>query len=83
MERKDAKLMLKIYKLQQELKRDIQTGDLISRMILSKGSCQRKLEELLDKGFLTESVYRGANQYAVSSVGRNQMSAYRDIKLEM
>ena len=83
MERNDAKLMFKIYKLQQELKRDIQTGDLVSRMILPKGSCQKKLEELLDKGFLIESVFRGANQYSVSSQGRNQMEAYRDIRLEM
>jgi predicted transcriptional regulator len=83
MERNDAKLMLKIYKLQKELKRDVQTGDLVSRMILPKGSCQKKLEELLNKGFLTESVFRGANQYAVSSQGKNYMSAYRDIKLEM
>lgn len=83
MERNDAKLMFKIYKLQQELKRDVQTGDLISRRILPKSSCKAKLEGLTDKGFLDESVFRGANQYAVSSQGRNQMSAYRDIKLEM
>lgn len=83
MERNDAKLMFKIYKIQNELGRDIQTGDLVSRRILPKSSCKAKLEELLEKGFLTESVFRGANQYSVSSQGRNQMEAYRDIRLEM
>ncbi len=83
MKREDAIILSKIYKIQKEHDRDFYPGDIANAQILPKSKCQTKVEELRDKGFLIETVNRGANQYKVSPKGIEQMCAYRDIKLEL
>ncbi len=51
--------------------------------ILPKASCQKKVEELKNEGFLNETSLKGANVYQVSSKGLFHLNAYRDIRLEL
>ena len=83
MKREDAILLSKIYKVQKEIGREVQVGDIVSRMIIPNGSCKQKLEEFKELGFLEETVLLGANQYSVTLPAIDQMCAYRDVKRDI
>ncbi len=83
MKREDALLFKKIFEVEQNLGRDFYTGDLVNAGILPRASCQKKVEEMKDKGFLKEMSLKGANVYQVSSKGLFHLNAYRDIRLEL
>ncbi len=82
MKKTDANTLFEIYKLQNELERNVYPEDLINRQILSKRSGQRRVRELLEAGFLQEINEQGANVYNLSLKGIDGMCAYRDIRIE-
>ena len=82
MKKSDANTLFEIYKLQNEQQRNIYPEDLVNKQILSKRSCQTKVRELLEHGFLNEVNEMGANVYTLSTKGIYGICAYRDIKLE-
>lgn len=79
----DAKIMSEIYRINKEQKRGVYPYDLVSRMVIPKGSSQQKFEDLMNKGFLNQEVKDGANVYQVSVLGKEQMMAFRDIRIEL
>lgn len=82
MKKSDANVLFEIYKLQNELNRNIYPEDLINRQVLSKQGGQGKVRELLESDFLEANNNQGANIYHVSVKGIDSMCAYRDIRIE-
>lgn len=83
MSRQDALVMKEIYLISKEQNRAVYADDLVSRRKIAKGSSKKTIEALAEKGYLNMEVEKGANVYNVSVKGREQMLAYRDIRIEL
>lgn len=78
--RSDALVMQRIYEIQKHFGRNLYLGDLVAEQVLPAGKCKSQLTHLRDNGFVKELADHGANTYAVTVKGYQQMCAYRDVK---
>ena len=83
MDREDAVIMSKIYKVELLLKRAICFQDLVAEKVLPVAKSKKKLDEFYEKGYLKVNSIKGLNVYNVQPGAKKHILAYLDLKREL